>query len=67
MSHASPLHASEAAFHAAPSLDTARAWHSAALRAYGDQDIDIRELQNIGNAVRTFCRINNIDLPSRAP
>lgn len=56
----------EGAFHDAPSLITAHAWHYAAITAYRHEEIDIRELCNIGDAVRTWARVHHIQVPERA-
>lgn len=57
---ASRLDNLEGAFHHSPSLQTADTWHRAAIEAYRTGDIQITELFNIGDAVRTWCRVNNI-------
>lgn len=57
---ASHLDKLEGVFNDAPSLDTAQVWHTAAIAAYMHDDITISELSMIGDAVRSWARVNGV-------
>lgn len=62
---ASHLDGLERAFASAPSIETAQAWHTAAIEEFKAENIHLGELIKIGNAVRAWARVNGIAIPER--